>query len=128
MHRIRLPSPPPSCEGKNPCSNGGPYLRFSYPVIPLDDGTFCVLASLGDYDTEHRALSRKATYPEIKAWVAETYHEAVTNLDISRARKRCGLAQDEYKGRPPSPGYYEPKPRKHKEALVIAAFRHFGMI
>ena len=94
----------------------------------MPGGLFGIVAALDGYDTEQRVLSHKATYPEIKAWVSATYHEAVTNLDISRARKRCGLAQDEYKGRPPSGKYYEPKPRKHKEDMVIEAFRHFGMI
>lgn len=94
----------------------------------MPGGLFGIVAALDGYDTEQRVLSHKATYAEIKAWVSAEYHEAVTNLDISRARKRCGLAQDEYKGRPPSSSYYEPKPRKHKEDMVIEAFRHFGMI
>ena len=118
----------------------GSYMVLSSPpdgrytsTIPkvlavLPGGLFGIVAALDDYDTEQRVLSHKATYAEIKAWVSAEYHEAVTNLDISRARKRCGLAQDEYKGRSPSPSYYEPKPRKHKEDLVIEAFRHFGMI
>lgn len=94
----------------------------------MPGGLFGIVAALDGYDAEQRVLSHKATYTEIKAWVSAEYHEAVTNLDISRARKRCGLVQDEYKGRPPSSKYYEPKPRKHKEDMVIEAFRHFGMI
>lgn len=118
----------------------GSYMVLSSPpdgrytsTIPkvlavMPGGLFGIVAALDDCDAEQRVLSHKATYAEIKAWVSAEYHEVVTNLGISRARKRCGFAQDEYKGRSPSPGYYEPKPRKHKKDLVIETFRHFGMI
>lgn len=117
----------PNCEGKNSCSNRGSYLRFSYPVIPLDDGTFCVLAPLDDYRDHQSVVTRKATYRDIVRWVKQTYGVHVKNIDISRAKQRCGLAHMEL-DRPASPGYKPDRESPDREALVIEAFRHFGMI
>lgn len=51
----------------------------------------------------------------------------VKNIDISRAKQRCGLAHMEL-DRAASPGYKPEKKRPDREALVIEAFQHFGMI
>ena len=89
---------------------------------------FGIMVSTADYDTDQHIQTKKATYTEIQAWVKETYGVHVTNLDISRTKKLCGLTQNEYKGREAAPGYYVPKHRDHKEELVVEAFKHFGMI
>ena len=86
------------------------------------------MVSISDYDTDTHIQTKKATYKDIQAWVLETYGTHVTNLDISRAKKRCGLAQNEYKGHTASPNYYVPKHRDHKEILIIEAFKHFKLI
>ena len=124
---VQLPPPPPNCEGTNPCLGRGSYLRFAYPVIPLDDGTFCVLAFLDDYGDHQSVVTRKATYRDIVRWVKETYGVHVKNIDIPRAKQRCGLAHMEL-DRAASPGYKPEKKRPDREALVIEAFQHFGMI
>lgn len=54
-------------------------------MVPLDDGTFRILASLDDYGDDQRILTRKATYKDICNWVKETYGVPVKNVDISRA-------------------------------------------
>ena len=97
------------------------------PVVPLGDGTFCVLASLDDYGDHQSVVTRKATCRDIVRWVKDTYGVHVKNIDISRAKQRCDLAHAELK-RPASPGYKPDKVRPDREALVIEAFRHFGLI
>ena len=69
---VQLPSSPPD----------GRYTSTIPKVLTvMPGGLFGVVATLEDYDAEQRALSHKATYAEIKAWVSAEYHEAVTNLD-----------------------------------------------
>ena len=97
------------------------------PVIPLGDGTFCVLMSLDSYGDDQNVITRKATYRDIVAWVKETYGVHVRNIDISRAKQRCGLAHADL-DRKASPGYRPQSERPDREMLAIAAFRHFGMI
>ena len=93
------------------------------------DNEFGIMVNIADYDTDSHVQTKKATYKEIQAWVRDNYDgTCVTNLDISRTKKKCGLSQTEYKGHKASPTYYEPKPREHKEALIIEAFKHFGLI
>ena len=84
--------------------------------------------NIDDYDTEQHLQTKKATYKEIQKWVRDTYDEHVTNLDISRTKKLCGLAQSEYKGRKAAEGYYIPKERAEKQKFVIEALKHFGLI
>ena len=97
------------------------------PVIPLDDGTFCVLAFLKSYSDDQSVITRKATYQDIVNWVKNTYGVHVRNMDISRAKQRCGLAHMEL-DRDAAPGYKPPKERTGREDLIIEAFRYFGMI
>ena len=125
--QVRVLYRPPNCEGTNSCSGRGSYLRFSHPFIPLDDGTFCVLAFLDDYSDHQSVVTRKATYADIARWVKEIYGVHVKNIDISRAKQRCGLPYAD-PDRPTSPGYKPEKRRPDRENLVIEAFRHFGII
>lgn len=97
------------------------------PVIPLGDGTFCVLAFLKNYGDHQSVVTCKAAYRDIVRWVKDTYGVHLKNIDISRAKQRCGLAHMEL-DRPASSGYKPPKERLEREAMVIKAFRHFGMI
>ena len=117
--RVRLPPPPPDRRYANtiPEANAFVFGRC-----------FGIIVSTADFDTETHSQSKKATSNDIQTWVMQTYGEHVTNLDISRTKKRCGLAQNEYKGRAPSAEYYVPKHRDSKETLVMEAFRHFGLI
>ena len=89
---------------------------------------FGIMVDIADYDTDFHLQTEKATYKDIQAWIRESFDgTAVTNLDISRVKKRCGLSQHEYKGHQASEGYYVPKHREHKEALIIEAFKHFWL-
>lgn len=89
---------------------------------PPEDGTFCVLASLDGYGDDYRTLTRKATYKDICNWVMETYGVPVKNVDVSRAKDRCGLA------RKTSPGYRSSNIRPERGDMIIEAFRHFGIL
>lgn len=89
---------------------------------------FGIMVNIADYDTDSHMQTKKATYKDIQAWVMDQYGAHVTNLDISRTKKRCGLTQYEYKGHEASEGYYVPKPRERKEQMVMDAFLHFGII
>lgn len=97
------------------------------PVIPLDDGTFCVLMSLKNYGDDQRILTRKATYKDIYDWVRKTYGVPVRYADISRAKQRCGLAYTKL-NRPASSGYEPPVSRSDREDMIIEAFRRFGIL
>lgn len=89
---------------------------------------FGVTVSIDDYDSEQNLQKKKARYEDIRRWVLDKYGEHVTNLDISRTKKLCGLTQYEYKGRKPAPDYYEPKPREKKQEMVLEALKHFGFV
>ena len=89
---------------------------------------FGVAVRIDDFDSEPHLQTKKATYKEIQDWVRETYGKHVTNLDISRTKKACGLAQNEYKGRQAAEGYYVPKPREKKQEMVVEALKHYGLI
>ena len=119
---VRFSSPPPNERYANTIleANGMKFAVFG--------GVFGVMVDIADYDTEQHLQTKKATYADIQAWVKRLFGEHVTNLDISRTKKLCGLVQNEYKGREAAEGYYIPKHRNQKEALVIEAFKHFGMI
>ncbi len=94
----------------------------------MPDGLFCVVVAIDDHDTEARRQTHKATYAEIRAWIEKIYIQTVTNLDISRAKQSCGLQTTKYKGRQASGKYADPRRRLDKEALVIQALRHFGLL
>jgi 23S rRNA (uracil1939-C5)-methyltransferase len=86
------------------------------------------VVDIDDFDSEQRLQTKRATYKDIQKWVRDKYGEHVTNLDISRTKKLCGLAQNEYRGREAAAGYYVPKPREKKQEMVIEAFKYFGII
>ena len=86
-----------------------------------------VLISAGIVGGHQSVVTRKAAYRDVVRWVKDTYGVHVKNIDISRAKQRCGLAHMEL-DRPASPGYKPDKESPDREALVIEAFRHFGMI
>lgn len=94
----------------------------------MPDGLFCVVVAIDDHDTEARRQTHKATYAEIRAWIEKIYGQTVTNLDISRTKQQCGLTTVPYKGRQASGKYADPHRRPAKEALVVQALRHFGLI
>ena len=115
---VRFSSSPPSVKCANTFLN---TIRFA-----VFGNEFGIMVDIADYDTDFHLQTKKATYKDIQDWIRENFDgTAVTNLDISRVKKRCGLSQHEYKGHQASEGYYVPKHREHKEALIIEAFNSF---
>ena len=112
----RFPSLPPSNRYANTLN------------VAVFRNVFGIAVNIDDYDTEQHLQTKKATYKDIQKWVLDQFGEHVTNLDISRTKKLCGLAQNKYKGRKASAGYYVPKPREKKQELVLEALKHFGFI
>ncbi len=119
---VRLSPPPPKERYANT------ILEADNVMFAVFGNAFGIMVSTADYDTDQHIQTKKATYKDIQTWVREKYGTHVTNLDISRTKKRCGLTQSEYKGRKAAPDYYVPKHRDHKEILIIEAFKHYGLI
>ena len=99
----------------------------TFPIVAYKN-LFGFAVPFDYYETEQEIQKKKASYKDIQKWIRETFNEHVTNLDISRTKKECGLAQYEYKGRKPAAGYYVPKKREKKQEMVVKAFEHFGLI
>lgn len=114
---VQFPSPPPNVRYAN-----------TITIAPLPDGLFRAVVNIDDHDTEARRQTHKATYAEIRTWVMATYGQTVTNLDVSRAKQRCGLVTVPYNGRQASGKYDAPHRRAEKEEMAIAALRHFGLV
>ena len=111
-------------------------LRFKFPiymngrnVLGVDcdnestDETVCLLFKL------HEAERSKATYEEIKKYVAE-YNDGmkVSNLYIAQVKRKCGIELAENFNIPRSDGVKQPQCPKEKEEAIIGALKAFQMI
>ena len=111
-------------------------LRFKFPiymngrnVLGVDcdnestDETVCLLFKL------HEAERSKATYEEIKKYVAE-YNDGmkVSNLYIAQVKRKCGIELAENFNIPRSEGAKQPQCTKEKEEAIIGALKAFQMI
>ena len=81
-----------------------------------------------DYEGETYFQARSATYKEIQAWVKENYGLHVSNLAISLAKDRCGLAKAIHRERKKSKEAYASELAPEKEAAIKEAFIWFGMM
>ena len=75
------------------------------------------------------AAERKATYEEIKKYVAE-YNDGmkVSNLYIAQVKRKCGIELAENFNIPRSEGAKQPQCPKEKEEAIIGALKAFQMI
>ena len=89
---------------------------------------FALIVDIDDYEGEMRLQTKRATYPEIQAWVRRNYGFHVTSLAISWTKDRCGLAKARNTGRKGPHGPYAAELTPEKEASIRAAFAHFGLI
>ena len=111
-------------------------LRFKFPiymngrnVLGVDcdnestDETVCLLFKL------HEAERSKATYEEIKKYVAE-YNDGmkVSNLYIAQVKRKCGIELAENFNITRSEGVKQPQCPKEKEEAIIGALKAFQMI
>ena len=70
----------------------------------------------------------KATYQKIKAYVQEKHGLNVSNLYIAQIKDKCGLDKRDNYNLPKSEDAKVPICPPEKEAAIMDAFRHFGMI
>jgi len=75
------------------------------------------------------AAERKATYEEIKAYVAEHNDGMkVSNLYIAQVKAKYGIIERENYNKPKSDDARQPKCPKEKENAIVEALRYFRMI
>lgn len=72
--------------------------------------------------------TEKATYGKIKEYVKEKHGLSVSSLYIGQIKEKCGLDKRDNYNLPKSENAKVPKCPSEKEAAIMAAFRHFGMI
>ena len=89
---------------------------------------FALIVGIDDYEGETRLQTRRATYPEIQAWVKRNYGLHVSSLAISWTKDRCGLAKARSAGKKGPHGPYASELTPEKEAAIKAAFVRFGLI
>ena len=70
----------------------------------------------------------KATYDEIRDYVAGQTGLQVTNLNIAQIKRKCGIIEQENYNLPKSEDSRQPNCTKEKEDAIKEAFKHFGMI
>ena len=71
----------------------------------------------------------KATYEEIKAYVAENNDGMkVSNLYIAQVKAKYGIIERENYNKAKSDEARQPKCPKEKEEAIVATFEHFKMI
>ncbi len=96
--------------------------------IAVCRNVFAIIVGIDGYDDNMHLQTKRATYKEIQAWVKQHYGIHVSNLHISQAKERCGLAKAEYRKPRNAEGRYVPKLTPEKEVAILAAFRWFGLI
>ena len=89
---------------------------------------FSITLRIDDFESEPNIQSKRATYTDVRAWIKEKYGICVSNLNVSQAKQRLGLCQNEYKGIAASGKYAQPVLSDEKYELIRTAFEHFGII
>jgi 23S rRNA (uracil1939-C5)-methyltransferase len=92
----------------------------------IDSKKIRVEFSLEDLDTS--GLQRGATYGQIKERVLEQTGLKVSSLYIAQVKQKCGIIERENYNKPKSEDARQPQCPPEKEAAIMDALRHFGMI
>ena len=82
-----------------------------------------------DNDVDITSAETKATYDEIKKYVAE--HNAgmkVSNLYISQVKRKCGIEVGKNYNLPKNEDSRQPQCPEDKESAIVEALKHFKMI
>ena len=80
-------------------------------------------------DVDITSAETKATYDEIKKYVAE--HNAgmkVSNLYISQVKRKCGIEVGKNYNLPKNEDSRQPQCPEDKESAIVEALKHFKMI
>ncbi len=75
-----------------------------------------------------RSGAESATYEQIKDYVREQTGFRVSTLCISQVKRKCGLEVGESYKKPKSEDAKQPQCTPEKEAAIMQALRHYGMI
>ena len=108
--------------------------------VPTHVETVCLLSKL--HEAKHHVNVRldmdelditsaesKATYEEIKKYVAEHYDGMkVSNLYIAQVKAKYGIIERENYNKAKSDDARQPKCSKEKENAIVEALRYFQMI
>lgn len=70
----------------------------------------------------------KATYQKIKAYVQEKHGLKVSSLYVAQIKDKCGLDKRENYNVSKNEDAKVPKCPPDKEAAIMDAFRHFGLV
>ncbi len=79
-------------------------------------------------DLDLTAAEKKATYQEIKDYVLKHSGLKVTTLNIAQVKQQYGIIERECYNKPKSDDARQPHCPPEKEAAIVAALKHFGMI
>ena len=81
------------------------------------------------YELDATSAETKATYEEIKKYVAE-HNEGmkVSNLYIAQVKRKCGIEVGENFNLPKSEDSKQPQCPKEKEEAIVEALKAFRMI
>ncbi len=79
-------------------------------------------------DLNLTAAEKKATYQEIKDYVLKHSGLKVTTLNIAQVKQKYGIIERECYNKPKSDDARQPHCPPEKEAAIVAALKHFGMI
>ena len=80
-------------------------------------------------DMDVTSAETKVTYDEIKKYVAENNDGMkVSNLYISRVKRKCGIEVGKNYNQAKSENSKQPQRPKEKEKAIVEALEHFKMI
>jgi hypothetical protein len=85
-----------------------------------------VEVSLEDQDISR--FRGKVTYAQIKEYVAGKTGLKVSSLYIAQTKEKYGLEKRENFNKPKSDDAKQPKCTPEKEAAIVEALKHFGML
>ena len=71
---------------------------------------------------------KKATYQEVKDYVLEQSGLKVSSLYIAQVKQKCGIIEPENYNKPKSEDANQPQCPPEKEAAIVEALKHFGMV
>ncbi len=97
--------------------------------LSLKTNTSKIEVTMKPNDESNYTPAEKGTYQNIKDYIWEKYGLKVHTLYIAQIKDKCGLDKEHYgNGRARSEDAKVPKCPPEKEAAIMDAFRHFGMI
>ena len=74
------------------------------------------------------AAESKATYEEIREQVQEKYGFHVTDLNIAKTKRKCGIIERQNYNLPKREGNRSPETHRGKEEAIVETFLHCQMI